>query len=207
MIKRFYQFINEEVSKNDPIPELNDKSKLGIILMGTPGLGKSYFSKHYIQPRQEIKTFSTDDISLRFTKDPNKYYVGASDLNIRNLLKFIESGSSFIYDTTGTYPDQLFRIVQKARKNGYKILFIHLIGPLELSLKQNLQRDRQVDPEFIEFSYKTQFPNMKTYFEQLKPDAYYIVYNKEGKYKFFKYVNGRLLKRKVDKYVESKNPR
>lgn len=170
-------------------------------------MGKSYFSKHYIQPRQEIKTFSTDDISLRFTKDPNKYYVGASDLNIRNLLKFIESGSSFIYDTTGTYPDQLFRIVQKARKNGYKILFIHLIGPLELSLKQNLQRDRQVDPEFIEFSYKTQFPNMKTYFEQLKPDAYYIVYNKEGKYKFFKYVNGRLLKRKVDKYVESKNPR
>ncbi len=206
-IRRYNQFIKEEVSKNDAIPELNDKSRMGIILMGTPGLGKSYFSKNYIQPRQKIKTFSTDDVSLILTKNPNKYHPTASELNIRSLLTFIEGGNSFIYDTTGTYPDQMFRIVQKARKNGYKILFIHLIGPLELSLKQNIQRDRQVDPEFIEFSYKTQFPNMKTYFEQLKPDAYYMVYNKEGKYKFFKYVNGRLLKRKVDEYVELKNPR
>jgi predicted kinase len=194
--------INEEWSKNDPIPELNEKNKLGIILMGTPGLGKSYFSKNYIQPRQEIKTFSTDDVSMKFTKDPNKYYPGAADLNIRGLLKFMDNGNSFIYDTTGTHPDQIFKIVQKAKKSGYKILFIHLVGPLDLSLKQNQLRDRQVDPEYIEFSYQTQFPNMKTYFNQLHPDGYYIVYNKEGKYKFYKYVGGKLLKRKVDKYVE-----
>jgi len=31
MIKKFDNFINEEVSKNDPIPELSrDRSKLGI---------------------------------------------------------------------------------------------------------------------------------------------------------------------------------
>lgn len=202
MIKTFYKFITEEVSKNDPIPELNDKSKIGIILMGTPGLGKSYFSKHYIQPRQQIKTFSTDDISLKFTKDPNKYYPASSELNIRSLLNFMDGGNSFIYDTTGSYPEQIFKIVQKAKRNNYKILFIHLFGPLDLSLKQNLQRDRQVDPEFIEFSYNTQFSNMKIYYEQLNPDGYYVVYNKEGKYKFYKYVNGKLLKRKVDKYVE-----
>jgi predicted kinase len=139
---------------------------------------------------------------MKFTKDPNKYYPGAADLNIRGLLKFMDNGNSFIYDTTGTHPDQIFKIVQKAKKSGYKILFIHLVGPLDLSLKQNQMRDRQVDPEYIEFSYQTQFPNMKTYFNQLHPDGYYIVYNKEGKYKFYKYVGGKLLKRKVDKYVE-----
>jgi predicted kinase len=193
--------INEEWSKNDPIPELNE-DKLAIILMGTPGLGKSYFNKNYIQPRQEIKTFSTDDVSLMFTKDPNKYYPASSELNIKRLLTFMDTNQSFIYDTTGTHPDQVFRLVQKAKKQKYKVLFIHLIGTLEMSLKQNQMRDRQADPEYIEFSYKTQFPNMKTYFDQLKPDAYYLVYNKEGKYKFYKFSNGKLLKRKVDKYVE-----
>ena len=75
MITKYHQFINE--SKNDAISELN-QDKIGIILMGTPGLGKTHFNKNYIQKRKEIKTFSTDNVSLKFTKDPNKYY--AEDL-------------------------------------------------------------------------------------------------------------------------------
>ena len=199
MITKYHQFINE--SKNDAISELN-QDKIGIILMGTPGLGKTHFNKNYIQKRKEIKTFSTDNVSLKFTKDPNKYYGGASDLNIKMLLTFMDGGNSFIYDTTGTHPDQIFKIVQKARKSSYKIIFIHLVGPLELSLKQNQIRDRQVDPEYIKFSYQNQFPNMKTYSSQLNPDAYYIVYKKDNQYKFYKYKDGEILKRKVDKYIK-----
>ena len=202
MILKFGEFILEH-SKNDPIPEISEKKdKLGIILLGTPGLGKSYFINNFIQPRQEIKSFSTDDVSLRFTKDPQRYHQGSAELNVRNLLQFIDSGNSFIYDTTGTQPDQIFKIVQKSKRQGYYIMFVHLVGTLEQSLRQNLSRSRQVDPEYIEFSYNTQFSNMKTYFEQLNPDAYYVVYNKEGKYKFYKYVGGKLLKRKVNTYVE-----
>lgn len=204
MIIKYHQFINE--SKNDPIPELN-QDKIGIVLMGTPGLGKTHFNKNYIQTKKQIKTFSTDDVSLRFTKDPNKYYDGSSDLNIKMLLTFMDSGNSFIYDTTGTHPDQIFKIVQKAKKLSYKIIFIHLVGPLELSLKQNQIRDRQVDPEYIRFSYQNQFPNMKTYSSQLSPDAYYIIYKKDNKYKFYKYKDGNILKRKVDKYLKEQNER
>ena len=73
------------------------------------------------------------------------------------------------------------------------------MGPLDLSLKQNKNRKRNVDEDYIKLSYYKQFKNMK-YFSDLKPDNYYIVYNIDGKYKFLKY-DGKLHKRKVDKYV------
>jgi len=195
-----FQTITER-SKNDPIPEISE-NKIGIILLGTPGLGKSYFSDNYIQTKRKIKRFSTDDVSLRFTKDPNKYYKTASELNLKSLLTFIEQEHSFIYDTTGTHTENITKVVKSAKEKNYKIIFIHLIGPIELSIRQNLERDRQVDLEYIEYSYTSQFPNMRKYYEELKPDSYYIVYNKDGKYKFYKYSKGNILRRKVDKYVE-----
>jgi predicted PilT family ATPase len=48
MILRFNQYILEEHSKNEPILEIRDTNKLGIILMGSPGIGKSTFIKNYI---------------------------------------------------------------------------------------------------------------------------------------------------------------
>ena len=41
----------------------------------------------------------------------------------------------------------------------------------------------------------------KSYLKYVKPDAFYVVLNKDGKYKYYKYDNGELKKRKVDKYV------
>jgi predicted kinase len=201
MIKNFVEFITEEISKNEPIKELRD-NKVCIILMGTPAVGKSYFVANYIKPKRNLKVFSTDDISLLYTKDPNRYHAGSADVNIARLLNFIKTGQSFIYDTTGTHPESIFSVVKKSKENGYKIIFIHLVGPYHQSLKQNIQRDRKVDPDYIQFSYQTQHRNMQTY-KEMNPDAYYVVYNKEGKYVFFKFVNGKLLKKKVDRYVES----
>jgi len=51
MIKRYTEFVNEEWSKNDPIPELSKTEKLGIILLGAPGIGKSTFVNNFIIPR------------------------------------------------------------------------------------------------------------------------------------------------------------
>lgn len=195
--------VNEEWSKNDPIPELAREEKLGIILIGAPGVGKSTFVNNFIIPRKmNIKSFSTDDVSFMFTKDPNKYYGGASDLNILRLKKYIQSsGQSFIYDTTGSQDKPVFDVFRLARKNGYSVIFIHLVAPLETSLKQNLQRDRNVDDEYIKFVYDRQYHNLEDFANLLRPDNYYIVTNFEGKYKFHKYEYGRMLKRKVDKYV------
>lgn len=199
MIKKFDNFINEEVSKNDPIPELSrDKSKLGIILLGTPGSGKSTFAKKFIH--NTSKTFSTDDISLLFTKDPNKYYKNSSDLNINKLLHFLQSGQNFIYDTTGTQNKNILKIFSEAKKVNYKIIFIHILVSLDKSKLQNKNRERNVPDDYIELSYNSQYPNMIEY-DKLNPDNYYIVQHHSQSYKFFKYKNGILYKRKVDHYV------
>lgn len=201
-LSKFNEFnlVNEEWSKNDPIPEITQiKNKLGIVLLGAPGVGKSTFVKNFILPKNQIKTFSTDDVSLMFTKDPNTYKKGSSELNINRLKKFMDSGQSFIYDTTGTQEKNINEVISESKKSGYKIIFIHIVGPLDVSLKQNLQRDRQVDVDYIKYAYDKQFSNIKNYSNL--SDGYYIVYSIGGKYKFFKYRNGEMLRRKVDRYV------
>jgi tRNA U34 5-carboxymethylaminomethyl modifying GTPase MnmE/TrmE len=43
-IKEYNQFILEEVSKNEPIPEISGMDRgLAIFLIGAPGIGKSFF--------------------------------------------------------------------------------------------------------------------------------------------------------------------
>ena len=94
VINNFGSFISEEYSKNDPIPEINRmKEKLGIVLLGLPGSGKSTFANRFIVPHNSnIKTFSTDDVSYLFTKDKSDYYKGASELNITSLKHYMKSG-------------------------------------------------------------------------------------------------------------------
>jgi predicted kinase len=202
-LSTYQHYIVNENSKNDAIKEITQGGKLGIILIGSPGIGKSTFAKNFITHKnQNIKIFSTDDVSLTLTKQHNVYRRGASQLNLKKLFMFIKSGGSFIYDTTGVKRENVNEVTQTARDNGYNIIYIHLMGTLDLSLKQNLQRERNVPEDVIKNIYAEQFKNIK-YFSSLNPNTYYIVYNIDGKYKFMKYDGNKLLKRKNDRYVEN----
>jgi predicted kinase len=203
-LSKYKDYMITEHSKNDPIPEITQGGKLAIVLLGPPGIGKSTFAKNYITHKnQNMKIFSTDDVSLTMSKDSNVYHKGSSELNLKRLSMFIKSGGSFIYDTTGVQKENISNITQQSRDNGYNVIFVHLMGTLDLSLRQNLERDRNVPSDYIKLAYSEQFKNMK-YFSDLNPDSYYVVYNIDGKYKFMKYDGGQLLKRKVDKYVPIK---
>lgn len=229
-IKEYNQFILEEVSKNEPIPEIIGIDRgLAIFLIGAPGIGKSYFVKNHIHTKNSnIKDFSTDDVSLLYTKDPNVYYRGkelpdgsrtpnASEMNLRKMEKFMETGQNFIYDTTGAgkeFTDKGFEhikeIFDNAKSNGYKIVFIHLLSTLETSIKQDQLRDRHVDPDYIQWAYAKQMGgeidgqkvegNMQRY-KALNPDAYYLVTSIDKKYKFYKFIDGKLAVRKNDRYI------
>jgi predicted kinase len=229
-IKEYNQFIFEEVSKNEPIPEIIGIDRgLAIFLIGAPGIGKSYFVKNHIHTKNSnIKDFSTDDVSLLYTKDPNVYYRGkelpgggrtpnASEMNLRKMEKFMETGQNFIYDTTGAgkeFTDKGFEhikeIFDKAKENKYKIIFIHLLSTLETSIKQDELRDRHVDPHYIQWAYAKQQGgeidgqkvegNIQRY-KALNPDAYYLVTSIDKKYKFYKFIDGKLAIRKNDRYV------
>jgi predicted ABC-type ATPase len=206
LINNFQNF-NEEYSKNDPIPEINRMhEKLGIVLLGLPGSGKSTFANRFIRPHNpNIKIFSTDDVSYRFTKDKSKYYTGSSDLNIKSLKSYMRIGQNFIYDTTGSNDISVFEVTREARKYGYRLLFILILIDVDTAKKQNVVRGMTgghlADDEYINHVYSTQLMTTKSYLKYLKPDSFYVVLNKDGKYKYYKFENGELKKRKVDKYV------
>ena len=202
----FNEFITEGLSKNHPIQELSQSDKLGIILLGAPGAGKSTFAKNVILPHnRNIKSFSTDDVSLLYTKDPNVYKRGATELNIDRLKTYIKTGQNFIYDTTGANEKAVYDISSVAKKHSYKIIFILILVDLSTAKRQNLKRamsgGHNVDQDYIDFVYQTQNQTTKGYMKQLKPKSFYIILNKDGKYKYYKHLGDRLLKRKVDKYV------
>lgn len=207
MIKDFYQFINEEVSKNDPIPEITRiQEKLGIILLGIPGAGKSTFARKRILPFQKnVKTFSTDDVSLKFTKSPSKYHIGSAELNIEYLKKYMYSGQNFIYDTTGANDKAVFDVCNLAHKENYRLVFILVLIDLEGAKRQNIKRGElgghMADEEYIDYVYSRQLSTTKDFIRFLRPDNFYIVLNKQGKYKYYKHTGKQILKRKVDKYV------
>jgi predicted ABC-type ATPase len=207
VINNFDGFINEEYSKNDPIPEINRmKEKLGIVLLGLPGSGKSTFAKRFIVPHNpNIKTFSTDDVSYLFTKDKSKFHVGSSELNIVSLKSYMRSGQNFIYDTTGSNDINIFEVTRDAHKLGYKIIFILILIDVDTAKAQNKKRGMTgghlVDDEYIDYVYSTQLQTTKNYLKYIKPDNFYVVLNKDGNYKYYKFDNGELKKRKVDKYV------
>jgi predicted ABC-type ATPase len=207
-INKWGDFINEEWSKNDPIPEITRESeKLGIILLGIPGSGKSTFANTYIKPHnRNIKTFSTDDVSLLFTKDSSKYHIGSTELNLKYLDNYIQTGQNFVYDTTGSNQQGVFKVSKAARKVGYKLIFILLLTDLETAKRQNTMRGERgghtADEDYIDFVYSMQRDTTRDYLKYLKPDGFYIVLKKEAGYKFMKFSpSGELLKRKVDKYV------
>ena len=228
-LKEYFTFISEEISKNEPIPEILGVDRgMAIFLIGASGIGKSYFVKNNILTKNStFKDFSTDDISTLYTGDPNVYYTGreaetgrtknASELNIAKMLKFMETGQNFIYNTTGAgkeFTDRGFEHIQEiydeARKYNYKIVFIHLLSTLENSLEQDKLRQRHVDPHYIQWAYAKQQGgevdgikvegNIQRY-KSLGPDVYYLITSIDQKYKYYKFVNGKLAKRKGDRYI------
>ena len=220
MIFNFREFINEEYqSKNDPIPEISRyPNKLGIILMGAPGVGKSTFIKNFINPRnRNFKSFSTDDVALLMRKSDKGregFKKMPSDINLDKLRMYIETGRNFIYDTTGLHVETVTDIAKMAKSNGYEIIIIHMVSDLMTIRHGNKNRERVADDSYVETVYQKQFHNMIEYINELDPKNYYMVFNHKpvkmlrylDKYKFYKFKNGHLLKRKVDKYVPIKKP-
>jgi len=212
MILKFEDFIFEEYNATDPIIELKDMSKLGIILLGVPGAGKSTFAKHHIH--REMKKFSTDDVSLEFTGDPNKYYPKASEINLERLKDYIKTGKDFIYDTTGLNEQNVIGVYKEAKSKGYKVIFILILIDKSTAKMQNLRRARigghMAEEEYIEDVYKEQLRTTKNYLK-LNPDAFYIALSKsyatplhefpQVKYQFMKFDDeGVLMRRRRNQY-------
>ena len=161
-------------------------------------LHNSTFIKNFIHTKKGIKSFSSDDVSLLFTKDANIRYRGSGELNLRRIDIFMKSGQSFIYDTTPSYSDDKVDLIKKAREHGYKIMYIALITPLDIALKRNKERNTaQSTQDFLKYTYDTIWDKLNQY-RELNPDIFYIITDLDNQYTFYKYDsdNKTLLKRK-----------
>jgi hypothetical protein len=115
------------------------------------------------------------------------------------------SNQNFIYDTTGANDKAVFDVCKLANSRGYKLVFILILIDLETAKSQNVKRGElgghMVDDDYIDFVYSRQLQTTKDYLKLLKHENFYIVLNKDGKYKYFKHTGNQILKRKVDKYI------
>ena len=85
------------------------------------------------------------------------------------------------------------------------MIFALILVDIETTKKQNIERGlkggHKVPDDFIEYVYDKQFKNIGRYSAVLKPDSFYIIHNNNKKYKFYKFKDGQIFKRSVDKYV------
>ena len=198
-----------EWSKNDPIPEINRiHKKLALFIFGPPGIGKSTFVRDYILTKNpNFKVVNPDDINKTLTGDPiqKQWNPDSSNLAVTLIKNLTKSGSNFIYDVTGNSFERVKIATMASKENDYTVIYIHMIGELNKSISQNKKRERQVSIDFLTSSYNKSQQLMVRYSNELKPDSYYIVLHLATGYKFFKYENNILLKRKVDKYIPVTN--
>lgn len=197
---KIFESVLLEYSKNDPIPELRDKSNLAVFLFGPPASGKSTFVDGFIKKQQDFKVINPDHLSFLQTKDENTYAKGTQAKSAKYTENIIKSGNNFIFDTTGNNFNLITELVKLSKENDYKVVFIHMLTSLYQAKKQNDERKRSVDSEYLEQSYLKSQGLIKQ-FDELEPHSYYIVVNLYNNIEFFKYQKGKLLKRKNDKYV------
>lgn len=196
-----------EYSKNDPIPEVNRQDKnLAIFLLGPPGSGKGTFYREFILPKQRnIRTFNADDISNLRTNDPLAYAPGSSELSKKYVSYFVQTGQNFVYDLTGNTFNLVKPVYDLARENGYNVIFIHLLIPVQKAKRRISQRNLartqpKVDMKYLQKSYKSA-QRLISQYAKLNPDNYYVIVNTDDEYQFMRYDNGKMLVRKNDKYV------
>ena len=146
-----FEFFLNEVSRNDPIPEITrDQKNLAIFLIGPPASGKTTFFDSFIEPKQKFITrYSTDKLSkIRRNWDPEhqdkpkgKYIKGTSKFTEQLIQNHVKTGENFVWDTARNRVRDLKDLVDIAKDAGYKILFIYKLTQAKTALSNLISRN------------------------------------------------------------------
>lgn len=216
------QNINEW-SKNEPIPELRDKN-LFVILLGSPGSGKSYFTKNFLNKYNDFKVFDPDSINFKRNLhgiNPEKEKLSPKDANkhisfntglvyqyLKNALTTKDNKEAFVYDTTGSNINNIKEVSFLAKELGYTVVIILIHRDLETAKSSTISRQkiegREVDLNYLEEVYDKLRKNWKLYSEFT--DSYYIVDSYDNAYHFWKLKNGSFQKKEATGWVQTEEP-
>lgn len=191
-----------ENSKNEPIPELRHlNKKLCILMLGTPGIGKSTYVKNHILPKNNtFKIIDPDAMTYTMTKNPSVHDSRFGGIAMDFLLTTAKQGTNIIYDVSGNSVARIEYVFNFLKNEGYTIIFIHLLSDFNTISNQNSSRQRKVPIEYLTQYYKNS-QKLIQYYSKLPYDNYYVVTLLNNKYKYYKYENGHLLRHKNDKYA------
>jgi len=190
--------ILEEGVVNDFNRLISRTRNLLIILAGSPRSGKSWVSDNYIKRKaRNTVSINPDDISLTFTKDPNKFKMGSIELSKARAEKMLSNRKDkpiFIYDSTGFDIGRIFSLATKAKQNNFSIFVVNVFAPLKETIERNQEADRKVDEDYLIKRWKTAQDNIKKIADKVNPDRYFIVMNSHGKQHWYEYKNNKISK-------------
>lgn len=197
---RFKEFLSEA----KVVSFENKKYGNLVVMLGTPGSGKSYIAKNYIDIYNEIyinvdkerelfaKVHGIDITIPENLEKVRKELGGTTDKKnrtIRKLFNILSGRSSFLenilLDSGGQEPEFISDVIKLANEKGYKTTLVYVYTTLDTSIKRNLTRkDRSVTIKQIEEYYE----KCKKSFELTKDlyDNVWKVYNEKEDYRFLK---------------------
>ena len=150
-----------------------------IFLVGSPGSGKSFFRNKVLRGPIEMKVVNPDifieKISTKkgLSLDYKSRVQGSKELKVfkkarekvvpRQQTIWINNRLPLIFDRTGSDYNETSEIIKMLKKIGYDVLMILIKADLETTKKRMKSRERKVEPDYQEYSYKKIQENIPKY--------------------------------------------
>ena len=127
-----------------------------IITMGLPASGKSYVVGKQYPNMIKVDCDSFKQLHSDYNPERPESVHDWGKRCVEYMLQIcIESGDSFIYDSTGTDIVYIEALISKLLKAGYDIELLHVSVSLKTAIERNNTRARKV-PEHIIYTKQTQ---------------------------------------------------
>lgn len=164
-----------------------------IFMAGGAGAGKSHVAKSlagmtgmkYIDVDQIYELLSkqmgVDVHSLETNPDKQRAYDVSRALFDKRLHSLVSRGLGLIIDGTSRKLETRILTKQLLNNKGYDCALVYVYTNVDIAAERNLQRNRRVDPEFLQTSHKQVQQNLEIY-KQIFGNSFFMIdnSNKEG---------------------------
>jgi protein phosphatase len=150
MIEKFLNIFRKK--KEEETFEIKLTPRTLVVLCGVAGSGKSTFAKKFFKKTQII---SSDHCRAMISDNPANQAVSkhAFDLFYFIIEKRLLVGRLTVADATSLSKETRQKLIEIARKYGFKVVIIVFDIPMEICIERDQKRKRKVGEEVIKYQY------------------------------------------------------